>query len=190
MGATIKNRNALPLQGPAILVANHNSHLDTILLMSLYPLRYLDQVRPVAAEEYFFKKKILKWFSQKILKVIPLNRAKVAKETYDPLENVSEAINEGAIIIYYPEGTRGMPDQITLFKKGIAHLAQRHSNVPIIPIYIQGLGKVLPKGKKLIVPFNVQAIIGKPFRNSIVDGNFLASLRIKIISLAQEIQYA
>jgi 1-acyl-sn-glycerol-3-phosphate acyltransferase len=187
LGLEIKNREQLPVQGPAILIANHNSHLDTILIMSLYSSQYLYKLKPVANEEYFSKNIFLKWFCWTILQIIPISRGQNVAH-YNPLEKVSQALNEGSIVIYYPEGTRGLPEQLGEFKKGIMHLAMQHPNVPIFPIYLQGLGKVLPKGKKIIVPFNVKAIVGEPIESKEVKDNFITMLREKFIALAHEVE--
>lgn len=160
IGLRIANKERLPKSGPAIIVANHNSHLDTLVLMTLFPISLLDKLRPVAAEDYFLSNRFLAWFSLNILKIIPLKRQKFACRE-DILDGCSQALKQGDILIIYPEGTRGKPECLSEFKSGIAHLAKRHVDIPIYPIFLHGLGKSLPKGEALLVPFFCDVFIGE-----------------------------
>src|ERR1700742_744072 len=74
LGLNVRNRARLPGTGPAIVVANHNSHLDTFVLISLFPLRLLARLRPVAAADYFLRNKALAWFTFNIVNMIPIER--------------------------------------------------------------------------------------------------------------------
>jgi 1-acyl-sn-glycerol-3-phosphate acyltransferase len=160
-GVHVKNRENLPQKGPCIIVANHNSHLDTMVLMSLFPLSHINQVRPVAAADYFLKSRLFSWFSKEIIGIIPLKR-KPKKSEGHPLLKVQDALKNGDIIILFPEGSRGEPEEMTHFKSGISHLVKDFPNVPIVPIYIYGAGKSLPKGEALFVPFIIDVTISKP----------------------------
>jgi 1-acyl-sn-glycerol-3-phosphate acyltransferase len=161
IGLRIIDLNRLPKVGPAIICANHNSHLDTMVLMTIFPLRLLGILRPVAAAEYFLKSRFLAWFALHIIKIIPLERKK-SNCTEHPLAKCSEALERGEILIIYPEGSRGEPESLASFQSGIAHLAKLHPEVPIYPVFIYGLGKVLPKGEMILVPFFCDLAIGEP----------------------------
>lgn len=104
LGMNIRSWHNLPRKGPAIVIANHNSHLDAVVLMSLFPLKSLGKIHPIAAADYFLANRFLKWFSTKIIGIIPFKR-KVCRE--NPFEEVEKALKREEIIIFFPEGTRG-----------------------------------------------------------------------------------
>jgi 1-acyl-sn-glycerol-3-phosphate acyltransferase len=159
-GVHITGKEKLPLEGPCIIVANHNSHLDTMVLMSLFPLSHVHRIRPVAAADYFMKNRWFAWFSQHVIGIIPLKR-RPSKEEGHPLLGISEALENGDIVIVYPEGSRGTPEEMGTFKTGIAHLSKSFPHIPVLPIYIHGAGKSLPKGEALFVPFIIDVRIGE-----------------------------
>lgn len=191
LGLNVRGREHLPISGPAILAANHNSHLDTMVLMTLVPHRVLHQVRPVAAADYFLRNAILAWFATRIIGIIPIARRRKHPDE-DPLQSCHEALERGEILIFFPEGTRGKPEQLGEFRTGISRLAERHPQVPVVPIFMHGLGKALPKGEALLVPFTVDVLIGEPICGGTMigqDQEFLPRLRQSLENLAAEIRH-
>ena len=162
LGLNIRGRDNLPLSGPAILIANHNSHLDTMVLMSLYPLKQIHKLRPVAAADYFVESGGLRaWFSQTCIGIIPMERSgDTAKEHL--FNGCEQALDQQEILILFPEGSRGEPEKMSALKKGIFHLLKPRKDTTTTPVMLHGLGRALPKGEALLVPFNCDVIIGKP----------------------------
>ncbi len=161
LGINARGREHLPLSGPAIVVANHNSHLDTMALMSLFPLSVINKVHPVAAADYFMCNRFIKWFALNIAGIIPIER-KIREAGGNIFVPVIKALDSGAIVIIFPEGTRGEPETMSKLKNGIARLLSERPDVPVIPVFFHGLGKCLPKGEVFLVPFFVDAFIGEP----------------------------
>jgi len=159
LGLNIRNRNKLPLKGPAIIAANHNSHLDTMVLFSLYPLSKVHKLRPIAAADYFLSNRFLAWFSLNVIGIIPISRTGASKKD-DIFSDCHQALDQGDILILFPEGTRGEPERTSRLKKGIYYLVKDRNDVQIVPVVTHGLGRALPRGEALFVPFNCDVVIG------------------------------
>jgi 1-acyl-sn-glycerol-3-phosphate acyltransferase len=185
LGLNVRNRERLPEAGPAVLVANHNSHLDAITLMSLFPLRMLHKIRPVAAQDYFFRNPLLKWFALHVIGILPIDREMKSKRTH-PLSGINAALKRGEIVIIFPEGSRGCPEQLGKFKAGIAHIAKHNPEVPVNPVFMHGLGKALPKGETLLVPFFLDIFVGKHLRWEGDRNHFMETLSTRMTVLAAE----
>lgn len=159
LGLLVRNRQRLPMKGPAIIVANHNSHLDILALYALFPLRVIPLVRPVAAADYFLKSPSLAWFSRKVIGIVPVTRG--ARAGDDPLEGCRTALERGGILVLFPEGTRGEPEELARLKSGIWHLLRQFPKARVVPVFMRGLGRSMPKGALVPIPFFVDVFIGK-----------------------------
>ncbi len=160
LGMNVRHRNRLPRQGPAIVTPNHNSHLDTLAMLTLFPWRQIPKVRPVAAADYFLKTGLLGWFSLNFVGIIPIARKRGA-DNADPLAECYAALARGEILIIFPEGTRGEPERMQELKSGVAVLASKFPEVPVVPIFMHGLGRAMPRGAFVPVPFFVDVYVGQ-----------------------------
>lgn len=159
LGVNLRGGERLPRRGPAVIVANHNSHLDTLVLMSLVPLSRLHRVRPVAAADYFLRDRLRAWLSLRIIGILPLERDRDGVR--DPLAPAQQALERGDILLLFPEGSRGDPERPARLKPGVAHLARRLPETPLVPVHLEGLGKALPRGEGLLVPFICDIWVGE-----------------------------
>lgn len=176
LGLNVRGRNNLPLEGPAIIAANHNSHLDAMVLMSLYPLSVLHRVRPVAAADYFLKNRFLRWFSLKCVGIIPLERG-ARKGSEELFAACHQALDRGEILILFPEGTRGVPEKLGTIKKGLFRLVSERTDTYVSPVVMHGLGRALPRGEALFVPFNCDVIIGERMSHAGSSGEFVETMK-------------
>lgn len=187
LGTNVRRQELLPERGPAIITANHNSHLDVFALMNVLGLSRLRHVRPVAAADYFMTGGIRRWFATRIVGIIPIDRTNIRREKgKHPLDPISEVIDQGGIVLLFPEGTRGEPEQLDAFQSGVAHLAKRHPGVPVTPVFMHGLGKALPKGTAILVPFFCDIFVGEPVDSGLGKHEFMAALNQSMHDLAAE----
>ncbi len=184
MGLNVRHRERLPESGPVILAANHNSHLDTLVLMSLFPMRLLPRLRPVAAADYFCQGGFREKWARGVFNILPLERH--PRPGIDPLAEIDAALEKKDVVILFPEGTRGKPETFKEFRSGIAHLAKRHPQVPIVPVFLHGLGKALPRGEGLFVPFFCDVFVGEPLRWGGERESFMGELETALKGLARE----
>lgn len=181
-GLDVIGKEKLPTKGPAIIAANHNSHVDTIVLLCLLPSKLLPITRPVAAADHFDKGGFGSWFSRNIIGIIPIKRGGAARGE-DVLAGAKEALKRGEILVVFPEGSRGEPEEMTRFKTGVARLVEAHPEVAVTPVYLQGAGRSLPKDAKLLVPFNTTAVVGDPLTWTGSHHGFIDELRARIEAL-------
>jgi 1-acyl-sn-glycerol-3-phosphate acyltransferase len=145
-----------------IYYANHTSHMDTLLLWSLIPGTQRRNTRPAAAKDYWWSSPWRRYLAERIFRAIPVVRQRENPED-DPLGPLEAALDAGASLIFFPEGTRGPGRHIQPFKSGLYHLAAKHPHVTLVPVYIDNLNRVLPKGEFVPVPIICTVRIGDGF---------------------------
>lgn len=162
IGLKVRGRQNLPAKGPFLLVANHSSHLDTVSLLALFPLGRLKEIRPVAAADYFDRNRIVSWLTRTFFNILPIvRRREEMTADNDPRKAMVEALRSGDSLLIFPEGTRGTsPDEIGRFKSGIAFLVENVPGLAVVPAYLQNMGRSLPKGSWIPVPFFCEVTLG------------------------------
>jgi 1-acyl-sn-glycerol-3-phosphate acyltransferase len=159
-----------------IIVANHNSHLDTMTIMASIPRKMVHKVKPVAAADHFGKTKIQEKLSNYLINTLLIKRKRDKEHLEnDPINKMIHALDEGFCLILFPEGTRGEPEVLQSFKPGIAYVLSQRPFVKYVPAYMKGMGKAMPKDDNLIVPFTSSLSYGKP--TLIVDTNIEGILK-------------
>ena len=163
IGLKYINRKTLKNKKQFILIANHNSHMDTMAIMSAIPSRYIHKVHPIAAVDFFGGSLLNKILMRYLVNATLIKRDRNDTEN-DPIDAMDKMIKKYRSLILYPEGSRGTPGIMTNFKKGLAYLIQRNPNIKVIPVYLNNIYKTLPKGRKLIIPYNCSIEFGEPIQ--------------------------
>ena len=158
----VRKESSLPDE-PFIICSNHQSHLDAIILSHIGCPNF-NRSAMIAAKDYWYDQKWRSALSQIFFNTIPITRKDMRanmslRETTKRMRSFIS--NKGKCVVILPEGTRSRDDCIKSFKNGIVLLA-RECQLPIIPVHIQGSGKLWPKGALLIRPGTVKVTVGKP----------------------------
>ncbi len=152
----------IPWNDPNVLVvANHSSHLDMGLVK--YALgSFGEDIRALAAADYFFEDPLRKTYFGQFTNLIPLDRSGSLEEA---LEEASNAILHGETLLIFPEGTRSTDGTIQPFQSGLGYLVETH-DIDVLPLYLDGTYEALPKGRALPSPFrrNLSVHIGDVLR--------------------------
>jgi len=185
LGLNVRGLQNIPKKGPAVIVANHNSHLDTLVLMCLFPLSMLHKVRPVAAADYFLKPGFMSWFSLRCCGILPLDRT--GNTERDQLfAGCEAALDDGDILIIFPEGSRGDPESLSRLRKGVFYLINGRDDTPLIPVVTHGLGRALPRGEALLVPFNCDVVVGESIHGFTDADQFVSTVTAEFEQLLSE----
>ena len=149
---------------PRIYFANHSSHLDAFVLYAALPRQLRRKTRVVAAKEYWERGFFRRMISQRIYH--PLLIERVCHSFHDdprnPVNQIIKTLDEEQSIVLFPEGTRNEEGKIQSFKSGLYHICKRRPKVELIPVYLENLNRILPKGEVLFVPLIGSITFGKP----------------------------
>ena len=153
-----------PVPGQRVYFANHTSNGDFILLWSVLPPRLREDTRPVAALDYWLKTPLRAFVGREVFRAVLIDRRPEAR-TADPVTQMAEALDKGSSLILFPEGQRNASDAPLLpFKSGLYHLARARPAVDLVPVWIENLNRVMPKGEIVPVPLLCTVTFGAPLR--------------------------
>ncbi len=146
------------LDGPVVFAANHHSHVDTPLLLSVIPEPWRHHLFIGAAADYFFGNQVTSALSALVIGAIPIERTKVTRNSAD---QAAELIGEGWSMLIFPEGGRSPDGWGQPFRGGAAYLSLR-CEVPVVPIHVEGTGRILRKGHRVPRPTPTKVTFGSP----------------------------
>jgi 1-acyl-sn-glycerol-3-phosphate acyltransferase len=150
-----------------VFFANHTSHLDFVVIWSHLPPALRARARPVAARDYWERGRIRRYFGVKVFNAVLIDRAggeDAAERGRRAVERMVEGLGETSSLILFPEGTRGSGDRIGEFRSGLYHLCRARPGLELIPVHMENLGRILPKGKAIPVPMIGRVTFGAPMR--------------------------
>lgn len=160
-GVKYKHAEVLTEAKQFIIIANHNSHIDTLALMSAMPKHKIVEVKPVAAGDYFGTTKWKSFITILFTNALLIPRCcSLKNKSKDPFRIMMKALKRGQSLIVYPEGSRGKANEMQEFKNGIGHILLKYPHIAYIPTYIENTGKVLPKDAIVPIPFNCKVVFG------------------------------
>lgn len=155
----IRGREHLPAKPPFVMIANHASHLDIMMLAAGLPVRLRESAYPIAAGDTFFETPGKMLFSWMMLSALPLWRKKSMRHAIEDLR--TRLIEEPVIYILFPEGTRTRNGEMGRFKPGLGMLVAE-TDVPVVPCHIRGTFEALPSGRSIPRPRTLRLVIGEP----------------------------
>jgi 1-acyl-sn-glycerol-3-phosphate acyltransferase len=189
-GATVHWQCEPRATRPRIYFGNHTSHLDFIVIWSALPAGMRQRVRPVAGKDYWDASPVRRYLARQVFRAVLIERAHA--DASDVIEGarastrrMADALGDGISLIVFPEGTRGANGDVGAFKSGLYHLSQSSPDAELIPVYLENLNRILPKGEVLPVPMLSRVVFGTPLATIARESkqDFLARAREALIQL-------
>lgn len=181
-------RGCEPGSRARIYFANHNSHLDFVLIWSVLPRALRQVTRPVAGADYWLKGQVRRLIGERVFKAVLIDRTPVSQE-HNPVTRMIAALDAGASLILFPEGTRNLTETRLLpLKSGLYHLAKARPDVELVPVWIENLNRVMPKGEIVPIPLLCTVMFGAAMQLATGEdkGGFLERARTALLALAPE----
>ncbi len=161
-GAQARWYNCRPEFRQRIYFANHSSHLDMLVLWAALPWEVRSVSRPVAAKEYWSRSKPRQYIAGEIFRAVMIDRPENAIAAPGTLAPLLRALEEGSSLILFPEGRRGNGEAIAPFKAGLYHLCSARPDLEAVPVCLENLNRVLPKGAVIPMPLMSRVTFGPP----------------------------
>ena len=148
---------------PRIYFANHASNLDGPVIWASLPPLLRRRTRPVAARDYWDKGIVRRFISKRMLNVVLIDRTNISAHN-NPLTAMEAVLTAGDSLIIFPEGKRQGDEDAGLnpFKPGLWHLAKNHPQVELVPVWLENLNRILPRGEFILVPLMASVTFGTP----------------------------
>ncbi|RRR70830.1 MAG: 1-acyl-sn-glycerol-3-phosphate acyltransferase [Candidatus Viridilinea halotolerans] len=156
----VEGQENLPLEGSFLIAANHQSHADTAMIFAAVPKVIRKRFVAAAAQDYFFQGGLPQYFSRVWFNAIPVARDR--RGGRDPMRHLGRALREGYAVMMFPEGTRSSGELPGPFRAGIGKLLAEFPETPVVPTWIGGTARVLPKGVYVPRPFRTYVRFGSP----------------------------
>lgn len=184
-GATLRWVDCQPDTCQRIYFANHTSHLDALVLWASLPRNVRALTRPVAAKDYWDSGPVRRYMAR-IFNALLIDRKKI-KVSQSPIKMMIDEIGDKYSLIVFPEGGRNADGQLGQFKSGLFHLGKKRPDLELIPVYIDNLNRVLPRGEFLPVPLLSCITIGPPIWLEVGENknDFLARARQAVLDLKE-----
>lgn len=144
-----------------VYFANHRSHGDFVVVWAALPPELRRRTRPVAGADYWLNGGFKTWLINRVFHAVLVDR-RPGRDGPNPVDQMAEALRAGDSLILFPEGTRNLGEELLPFKSGIYHLAKQMPQVEFVPVWIENLGRVMPKGALVPVPLLCTLTFGAP----------------------------